>query len=162
MAPNDLVEYFRIQTQERSVRAIALRAGLDQSTLNRQLNGTTSLTVETVVAIVRAYDLDFADTFVAVGFITADEARRFSRRFALADYSDQDLTLEIVRRVNNGAATTTLTEPIAPAVIDEVLSERAPTAHDEVPYIGRIPADEVPEKLAADKRKKRSDHPHAE
>lgn len=160
MAPTDLVEYFRIQTQERSVRAIALRAGLDQSTLNRQLNGTTSLTVETVVAIARAYDLDFADTFVAVGFITADEARRFSRRFSLSDYSDQDLTLEIVRRVNNGAAPT-LTEPIPAAVIEEVLHEK-PTGHDTVPYIGRISADEVPEKLAADKRPRRSDQPHAE
>jgi transcriptional regulator with XRE-family HTH domain len=160
MAPNDLVEYFRIQTQERSVRAIALRAGLDQSTLNRQLNGTTSLTVETVVAIARAYDLDFADTFIAVGFITADEARRFSRRFSLSDYSDQDLTLEIVRRVNNGSATT-LTEPVAQEAVDEVLGENA-TGHDSVPYIGRVSRDEIPEKVAADKRRKRSDQPHAE
>lgn len=161
MAPNDLVEYFRIQTQERSVRAIALRAGLDQSTLNRQLNGTTSLTVETVVAIVRAYDLDFADTFVEVGFITSDEARRFSRRFSLSDYSDQELTLEIVRRVNSGASAS-LTEPIAAEVVEEVLAETQPTVSDHVPYIGRIAADDVPEKLAADKRPKRSDHPHAE
>jgi len=160
MAPNDLVEYFRIQTQERSVRAIALRAGLDQSTLNRQLNGTTSLTVETVVAIARAYKLDFADTFVAVGFITADEARNFSRRYSLSQFDDRDLAREMLRRVNDGSATSEITEPIDSELVEEVLSE---TSHrDAVPYIGRVSRDEIPEKLAADKRPKRSDQPYAE
>lgn len=160
MAPTDLAEYFRLQTQERSVRAIALKAGLDQSTLNRQLTGSTSLTVETVVAVARAYGLDFAETFVAVGFITEDEARHFSRRYSLSDYSDQDLTREIVRRLDSGVATSDITEPVSPDVVEEVLAERS--GADDVPYIGRISADEVPEKLAADKRPKRSDQPHAE
>lgn len=162
MAPNDLVEYFRIQTQERSVRAIASRAGLDQSTLNRQLNGTTSLTVETVVAIARAYNLDFADTFVAVGFITAEEARNFSGRYTLSQFADQDLTREIVRRLNDGSATPDITEPVAPEVVESVLAESNTTWQDDVPYIGRIAEHDVPERLAADTRKKRSDQPHAE
>lgn len=150
----DLVEYFRAVTKERSVRGISMRTGLDQSTLNRQLNGTTSLTVETVVAIVRAYSLDFAETFVAVGFITEDEARNFSSRFRLDAYTDQELTREIVRRLDNGTASADLTEPVAPELIDEVLAE-----HD-VPYIGRVT--DVPERLAADKRPKKIDEPHAE
>lgn len=162
MAPNDLAEYFRVQTKERSVRAIAIRAGLDQSTLNRQLNGTTSLTVETVVAIARAYNLDFAETFVAVGFITDAEARTFSRRYSLSQFADQDLTREVVRRLHDGTATADLTEPVSPAVVDEVLAERDTGGVDDVPYIGRIPQQDVPERLAADKRPKRSDHPHAE
>lgn len=162
MAPNDLAEYFRVQTKERSVRAIAARSGLDQSTLNRQLNGTNSLTVETVVAIAIAYDLDFAETFVAVGFITDAEARTFSRRYSLSQFADQDLTREIVRRLNDGTATTDITEPVSPAVVKEVLDERDAGDHDDVPYIGRIPTQEIPERLAADKRPKRLDHPHAE
>lgn len=152
--PQDLVEYFRTVTKERSVRAIAMRAGLDQSTLNRQLTGTTSLTVETVVAIARAYSLDFAEAFVEVGFITEDEARKFSRRFALSGYSDQDLTREIVRRLDHGTASTDLTEPVPPALVDEVLAE------DSIPYIGHVT--ETPERIAADKRKKKIDEPHAE
>lgn len=162
MAPNDLVEYFRLQTQERSVRAIAMRAGLDQSTLNRQLNGTTSLTVETVVAIARAYNLDFADTFVAVGFITADEARNFSRRYSLSEFADQDLTREVVRRLHDGTASADITEPVAPEVVEQVVAEREPTGHDDVPYIGRMAQEDIPERAAADKRKKRSDVPHAD
>jgi transcriptional regulator with XRE-family HTH domain len=116
-------DYFTAKTGERSVRAIAEKAGLDQSTLNRQLNGTNGLRVETVVAICRAYDLDILDVFVAVGFITEEESREFASHASLSDISDLELSKEMLRRVAAGSATTAITEPAPEALIDDVLRE---------------------------------------
>lgn len=80
--------------------------------MNRQLNGSSSLTIETVVAICRAYALDMAETFVGVGFITPDEAEHLGRGHGLLEYSDLDLAREIVRRIEANEATTALTDPI--------------------------------------------------
>lgn len=155
--PNDLAAYFRTLTNERSVRAIALRAGLDPSTANRQLNGQSTLTIETVVAICRAYDLDFAEVFVAVGFITEAEARSFSRKFALSQIPDAELTREIVRRLDAGRASAVLTEPVSPELVQEVLDEKDP--EDDIPYIGRLTEKDLPEKRAADKKPRVGDEP---
>lgn len=161
--PTDLAEYFRSLTRERSVRAIALRAKVEQTTLNRQLTGRSSLTVEVVVAICRAYDLDLARVFVSVGFITEEEARRFGRNFALADFTDQELTREMVRRLDVGDATSGATEPVPGEVVEDVLAERlaekALRPEDEIPYIGPLTTDDLPETLAADKRPRKGDDP---
>jgi transcriptional regulator with XRE-family HTH domain len=163
--PTDLVEYFRALTNERSVRAIALRSGVDQTTLNRQLNGTSTLTVETVVAICRAYRLDMAAVFVGAGFITEEEARRFSLRIRLADFTDQELTREMVRRLEAGEATAHLEEPIATEIVEDVLAEkRAERAvgrleDANLPYVGRMTESDLPEGIAADKRPRKGDTP---
>lgn len=105
----NLTDYFREATGERSMRAIAQRAGVEQTTFNRQLNGTSSLTVETVVAICRAYKLDMADTFVRAGFVTEDEAQRLGARLGLGAFSDLELAKEIVDRIARGEASEALT-----------------------------------------------------
>ena len=110
--------YFREVTGGRSVRAIAQGAGIEQTTLNRQLNGTTSLTVETVVAICRAYALDMADVFVRVGFITEQEADRLGSRHGLQAFSDLELAKEIVDRIARGEASAALTGEL-PVVSDD-------------------------------------------
>lgn len=106
----NLREYFLGITGARSERAMAARAGIDQSTLNRQLKG--GVTVETVVSICRAYELPLAPVFVHVGFLTQDEADRFSDAFQLARFTDLELAREIVRRLEAGEAGPELTEPI--------------------------------------------------
>ncbi|RUQ07046.1 hypothetical protein D8M34_06130 [Microbacterium sp. HSID17254] len=108
MADN-LSDYFQRATGARSVRAIALRAGLEPSTLNRQLTGATTLAVETVVTICRAFDLDLADAFVAAGYITEEEADRLGARVALSAFSDLELAREIVVRIENATASEDLT-----------------------------------------------------
>lgn len=116
-------EYFTAKTGERSIRAIAEKSGLDSSVTTRQLNGASGLKIETVVAICRAYGLDMAEVFVAVGFITQDEAAHFNRAFNLATVSDLDLSKEMLRRVAAGTATETITAPVSEQIIDEVLRE---------------------------------------
>lgn len=161
--PQDLARYFRALTSERSVRAIALRAQLDQTTLNRQLTGRSTLTVEVVVAICRAYDLDMADVFVTVGFITEEEARSFGKGFALAEFTDQDLTREMVRRLDVGEATPAASEPVPAAVVEDVLAEKraekAARDADDLPYVGTITPENLPANIAASKgpRKGESD-----
>lgn len=105
----NLSDYFQRATGARSVRAIALAAGLEPSTLNRQLTGSTSLAVETVVTICRAFNLDLADAFVAAGYITEDEANRLGARVALSAFSDLELAREIVVRIENATASEVIT-----------------------------------------------------
>lgn len=106
------VSVFLELTGAKSIRAIAATSGLDVSTTNRQLNGTSNLAIETVVAICRAYNLDFAETFVAVGIITQKEADALGRAHSLAEYTDLELAQEIVNRLESGEAGEALTEPI--------------------------------------------------
>jgi hypothetical protein len=120
---NSARDYFTAQTGERSIRAIAEKSGLDPSVTTRQLNGASGLKVETVVAICRAYDLDMAEVFVAVGFLTADEARRFNRSFNLASVPELDLSKEMLRRVAAGSAGELITSPLPEEIIDSVLRE---------------------------------------
>lgn len=116
-------EYFIAKTGEKSLRAMAEKSGLDSSVITRQLNGASGLKVETVVAICRAYHLDMAEVFVAVGFITEDEARRFNRAFDLAAVTELELSKEMLRRVAAGTATKTITGPVPEEIIAEVLRE---------------------------------------
>jgi hypothetical protein len=109
----NLSDYFQRVTGERSNRAMAAKVGADASTLNRQLSGATSITVEVVVAICRAYRLDFADAFVKAGFITHDEAVSFADSDALRRIPDVELAREIVRRLEAHEATEVLTDPLA-------------------------------------------------
>ena len=116
-------DYFIAKTGEKSLRAMAEKSGLDSSVITRQLNGANGLKVETVVAVCRAYGLDMAEVFVAVGFITEDEARQFNRAFDLADVTELELSKEMLRRVAAGTATKTITGPVPEEVIAEVLRE---------------------------------------
>lgn len=100
-------------TGAKSIRAMAAQSGLESSTLNRQVNGTSGLTVETVVALCRAYSIDFGEAFVAVGFITREEADTLGRTHSLSEYTDLELAQEIVNRLEAGAASEALTDPIA-------------------------------------------------
>jgi transcriptional regulator with XRE-family HTH domain len=118
---NDLETYFQSATGERSTRAMAQRAGLTQSTVSRQLRGENALTVQTVVALCRAYSLNYADVFVEVGFLTEEEAKNFSGPARLADVPEQDLLVEMLRRVNEGTASRAATTPLDEGVLDDVL-----------------------------------------
>lgn len=125
-------------TGAKSVRAIANHAGLDASTTNRQLTGKTALSIETVVAICRAFDIDFAEAFVAVDFITQDEASKLGDKRSLAYFTDLDLAKEIVRRLEEGEAGPELTEPLpAPGDDSNVIvggfGNNADTGEDEIP-----------------------------
>lgn len=84
-------------TGERSVRAVALRLGMHQGTLNRQLNGT-GIPLEVLVQIYREYKADLIDLLTGFGHITPAEARELHRSRGLDEYSDAELAEEIYNR----------------------------------------------------------------
>jgi transcriptional regulator with XRE-family HTH domain len=117
-------DYWLTLTGEKSLRAIAKRTGLDQSKVNRQLNGTSDLRVQTVTAICREYDIDMAPVFVHLGFLTEDEARSFGAQLGLDRYSDVDLSRELLRRVTAGTATAAITEPAPAKEVEKTVREQ--------------------------------------
>lgn len=93
----DLKDALLQATGERSVRAVALRLGMHQATLNRQLNGN-SIPLDVLVQIYREYDADLIDLLAAFEHITPEEARALHRSRGLAEYSDSQLAEEIYNR----------------------------------------------------------------
>ena len=110
-----------------SWRAIAEAAGLDPSTLTRQMN-RGRVPVQTVVAICRAYGADMLAGFVAAGYVTTDEAVRMASGGALRSATDLELAREILRRVEETSASEVLTEPISAGSVVEGRFGNSPAA----------------------------------
>ena len=96
---SDLATFFYECTKEKSAKAIAERAGLARSTVARQFAGRSALKIETVVAICRAYDLDFGVVFAGVGFLTPEEVRQMGKHTRLTNAADADLAAEMLTRL---------------------------------------------------------------
>lgn len=90
------ITYILDATGESSVRAVAMRAGIEPSTLIRQLKASPSLT--TVRAICRSYNLPLLPAFTAAGFITEAEAASMAASAGLAHYPAVELAEELARR----------------------------------------------------------------
>ena len=104
----DLTTYIT-QTSGMSLRAIAEAAGVQNTKLSRQLNGTSTLTMETLRDISRGTGFD------------------------LTRLTDQQLAAEVLRRMERGSET--LEQPInapleAPNVSDLSVRRRRVTAED--------------------------------
>lgn len=111
------IAWMRGTVGDNTRNAVADRAGIVQSTLNRQIDKGV-LRPETVVAIARAYGVPILPGLVACGLITEHEAaikaRSDSILEALAKADDADLVREVLRRIEqDGAALhTMLDEPL--------------------------------------------------
>lgn len=92
------MEWYEGVTEGLSVNKVALKAGIVQSTLNRQVN-KKQLSPETVIAIARAYHIDVAGALISLGFITADEVRLHGVLATLKAATDRELAAEIARRL---------------------------------------------------------------
>ncbi len=104
-------EFLKTLTGDASYRAIAEQAGLEPSTLTRQMKG--ELKVQTVVAICRAYRGNLLHAFVAAGYITQQEAESLAAVAGVSKATDTELAEEILRRVRNAEAHhPVLTSPI--------------------------------------------------
>ncbi|MGW6225736.1 hypothetical protein [Cellulosimicrobium sp. JZ28] len=110
-ATERLEQFFDRISRDSSRRAIADAAGLDPSTLTRQLS-RGRVPVQTVVAVCRAYDADLVEGFLAAGYVSEAEAERMSSGGSLEAATDEQLVGEILRRLQAGSASATLTEPI--------------------------------------------------
>ncbi|MDJ1371784.1 helix-turn-helix domain-containing protein [Gulosibacter molinativorax] len=93
--------WLSIHTNGASTRDIAAKADVAQSTLSRQLSGSSSLDAALVVKIARAYNLSVLDALVAAGFITSEEANIPPIAAALESASDVEIAREILRRAED-------------------------------------------------------------
>lgn len=99
----DFEAYLTRITHGASRRAIADAAGLEPSTLTRQLQ-RGRVPIETTVAIARAFRADLMEAFVEAGYITPSEATGLASRNALSAATDLQLAEEILRRVQAAAS----------------------------------------------------------
>ncbi|GAA3591945.1 hypothetical protein GCM10022198_14870 [Klugiella xanthotipulae] len=88
-------------TGEKSLRALALRSGVEPSKLYKQLK--SEVKVESVVSVCRAYNLTMLPVFVAAGFITEGEAQTMAVEAALQNATDRQLAEETLRRAVAGS-----------------------------------------------------------
>jgi hypothetical protein len=95
---------------------------MQQTTYSRQLDG--NMPIGTVVKLCRKYSIPMLEAFVAAGFITEAEADVMGRSKGIRDASERELLLETLRRVDEGTATSVLTDPVAQDVMDEMTSRR--------------------------------------
>ena len=139
-----LREHIEQLTGTKSLRSVALAAGMHPSTLVRQLDGEVK--VGTVVAICRAYGAPILPAFVAAGYITRDEAEKTSTEAALRDASDRQLAEEILRRVIEAEGEhPELTEPLD----DEQVTAAVEQSNVRRLNVGGRPEDLTDEEIAA-------------
>lgn len=107
----EIVQWYTKATGGDSENAVALKAGISQTTLNRQLRAGR-LTPEVVVAISRAYRAPVSQALVIQGLLTKQDTgadfARYARELALTEFSDAELAAEIVRRLKSAPGNRTV------------------------------------------------------
>lgn len=91
------IDWYRRVVRDSSVNAVATKAGLVQSTLNRQV-AAGELTPESVVAIARAFGADVIGGLIELGLLREDDIRAHGVHVALTQALDIELAAEILRR----------------------------------------------------------------
>lgn len=93
-------EHYLLSNANLNRRQIALKSGINPSTLTRQLNGDISSSFDTVLAIHRGVGLPIIPLLMHSGLITEDEAKKAGGGLTAA--SDVELAREILRRAEQG------------------------------------------------------------
>lgn len=117
-----------------SIREVARRVGMNQGTLNRQIN-LDQLTFETVRDVCRAYERPLIPALIATGHITHEDAGIDRAEAALQSASEQQLVDEVGRRLGL---------PVPSRVYDLPISEAMGTIHQLRPadrHVGDIEED---------------------
>lgn len=98
MAHMDISQWYSDAVGDDSANAVAMKAGILQSTLARQLQRGT-LSPEVVAAIGRAYRADILAGFVACGLLEQEEVDAIGARFNLSQATDVEIADEVYRRL---------------------------------------------------------------
>lgn len=100
---------------DRSAADFAKLAGVTDGQLSKWRKSGGGVKAETVIAVARRLGDSPLHALVAVGYLRPEDVAQFQapRQFALDEFSDLELSAEILRRVQEGAATSQLTEPLA-------------------------------------------------
>lgn len=95
------VEWFRSVTSGDSVNAAAIRAGLNQPTLSRQVKAGI-LSPESIVAVARAYKADAIEGLIISGLISEADVNRHGADLILQKLEDHEIANEVWRRMGDG------------------------------------------------------------
>jgi transcriptional regulator with XRE-family HTH domain len=99
---------------DRSQAELARLIGVTDGQLSKWRNATIRVKVETIIAVARKLGDSPLHALVEVGYLDPDDIGQFkvSKPYALDEYTDLELSTEILRRVQAGSATPQLTEPL--------------------------------------------------
>ncbi|MCD4557639.1 phage regulatory CII family protein [Schaalia sp. lx-100] len=107
----DIKDWFQETVKSESINAIARKAGINQVTLNRQVN-EDRLSAETIAAIARAYKKSVLDALVIQGLLKEADLVSFVRSVEVQKLTDEELVAEIMRRLKEcPTAETAFDEP---------------------------------------------------
>ncbi len=95
-----IMEWYGATVGDASVNAVAMKAGVVQTTLSRQLK-SGALSPEVVAAVARAYGADVLDALVLAGVITREDIRAHGVRQALEAAMDVEIAREVSRRLGD-------------------------------------------------------------
>lgn len=95
--------WFEVVTGGDSVNLVSQKAGIAQTTLNRQVK-QGCLSPEVVVAVARAYNADAIAGLVGLGLISEDDVRFHAVVAGLSAATDAELAAEVVRRLAPGSS----------------------------------------------------------
>lgn len=106
--------YLRHMMADRSQADFAKAINATDGQLSKWLSGTTGVTAEKVIAIARLLGDSPIHALARVGLLSVAELVPFRvpRTYGLDEYTDRELAVEIVRRVDNGEAAYWLTQPV--------------------------------------------------
>ena len=97
-----------------SIREVARRAGLNQATLNRQVN-LDAIGYDVVRDIARAYSRPVLSALVATGHLSPEDVGLGDVEAALSAATDEQLVLEVARRLDIPAASMLFDQPLSSA-----------------------------------------------
>ena len=146
-----------------SLREIATRSGVSHATLSRQISNGRFL-IETAIDLARAYSTSPVAALVANGYLSADEADITSIEIALEAATDEQLVVEVSKRMGIAGASTLFDAPVS-----EAAASASNVVHGNFP-VGGAAEDEAGHKQPPAKKRsaaktgktKAESAPHAE
>lgn len=146
-----------------SLRDIAARSGVSHATLSRQIAAGRFL-MDTAIELARAYGVSPVSALVSNGHITPDEAGFTGVEIALQSATDEELIVEVGRRLGVAGASTLFDAPVSDAVraASNVVSGKFGVggSNDDEPGVKQPPAKQ---RTAARKGTRKADSaPHAD
>ncbi|GGH33930.1 hypothetical protein [Microbacterium album] len=95
-----------------SIREVARRVGMNQGTLNRQIN-LDQLSFETVRAVCREYELPVIPALVSTGHLSREDAGIDAAATALRSATDEQIVEEVARRLRVSSMDTAYDVPVS-------------------------------------------------
>lgn len=98
----------------RSQAEYARLLGVTEGQLSKWRTQATGVKVETVIAVARSLGDSPLHVLVEVGYLRPEDIAQFkvARPYALDEFTDYELSAEIMRRIQEGSATADITAPI--------------------------------------------------